>query len=261
MGKYKTLTQVSKNFNVRHGAIAQKIGMTSVWHNGERVGVTLLKISNLVFAKKHENKDGYNAVVIGYGDAVKITKPQAGILHLITGDNRENQKDLDTNNNITSEDFKNLTKQTELPTEWKDLQYKKVSFSKLKEFRTDLLNEVQVGTKISADYFQINQLVNVSGVSIGKGFAGGMKRHNFRGLEASHGVSISHRSSGSTGQRQDPGKTFKGKKMPGHLGNVKCNVENLKVLGHYHDNDVLVVKGSIPGCNGSFIEIKDAVKS
>ena len=114
--------------------------------------------------------------------------------------------------------------------------------------------------ELKSDYFEIDQFVDVSGDSIGKGFAGAMKRHNFRGLEASHGVSVSHRSHGSTGQCQDPGKVFKGKKMAGHLGDVRVTVQNLKVVDFNVENGLLIVSGNVPGSKGGYVYIKDAVK-
>ncbi len=255
--KNKVLVQVGKNLNVRHGAIGQKVGMTSIWHEGIYTPVTLLRISNLIFSKKTIAKDGYNAVVLSYGEPVKITKPKAGILQLISSNKEENTNEL----TLSNQEFLSNTNQNDLPNEWKDLKYKKIGFSKLKEFRTDLLSDIKIGTKILANYFAINQLINVAATSIGKGFAGGMKRHNFRGLEASHGVSVSHRSIGSTGQNQDPGRTFPGKKMPGHLGSARCTVENLKVLSYYEGyEDILIVKGSIPGFDSCIVEIKDSVR-
>jgi large subunit ribosomal protein L3 len=132
--------------------------------------------------------------------------------------------------------------------------------TKLKEFRVSEHHMLDVGLELKPSHFEIGQFVDVSGTSIGKGFAGVMKRHNFRGLEASHGVSISHRSHGSTGQCQDPGKVFKGKKMAGHLGDVRVTVQNLKVVDLDIEKGLLIVSGNVPGSKGSYIYVKDAVK-
>ena len=130
----------------------------------------------------------------------------------------------------------------------------------LKEFKVDNENILEVGTKLNVDHFQVDQFVDASSVSIGKGFAGVMKRHNFGGLRASHGVSISHRSHGSTGQNQDPGRVFKGKKMAGRMGNRKVTKQNLKIIEVDKENSLLIVKGSVPGKKNSIIYIKDSVK-
>jgi len=128
------------------------------------------------------------------------------------------------------------------------------------EFRVAPENLIDIGEEITADHYFAGQLVDISGVSIGKGFAGGMKRHNFRGLEATHGVSISHRAHGSTGQCQDPGKVFKGKKMAGHLGDARCTVQNLEVVRTDAERGLIMVKGAVPGAKGGWVTIKDAVK-
>lgn len=240
----------TKNFNVRSGAIAVKKGMTSVWdaETSTFVPATLLSIDNVVFDAKNTEKHGYNALVLSYGNAIKINKPLAGNLKLIT-------------KNITEEGEKSDITEKKYKDNWGDVRHKKYAHARLKEFRTDLTKTLNIGDQINASYFQVGQLVDISGITIGKGFAGGMKRWNFRGLEASHGVSVSHRSSGSTGQRQDPGRTFKGKKMPGHMGARRSTIMNLKVLCHYENNpSIIVVKGSVPGHNGAFLEIRDAVK-
>ena len=131
---------------------------------------------------------------------------------------------------------------------------------KLVEFRVDPTNLIEVGAEISAEHYTAGQFVDIAGTSIGKGFAGAMKRHNFGGLRASHGVSISHRSHGSTGQCQDPGKVFKGKKMAGHLGAVRVTTQNLQVVRTDADRGLIMVKGSVPGSKGGWVTIKDAVK-
>ncbi len=130
----------------------------------------------------------------------------------------------------------------------------------IKQFSVTEDNLISVGEKIEVNYFQIGAYIDVSGTSKGKGFAGAMKRHNFRGLEATHGVSISHRSHGSTGQCQDPGKVFKGKKMAGHMGNKKVTKQNLKIIDSDMDNGILVVSGSVPGSKNSIVIVRDAVK-
>ena len=130
----------------------------------------------------------------------------------------------------------------------------------IKEFKVDNDNILEIGTVLKVDHFKVDQFVDVSGVSIGKGFAGVMKRHNFGGLRASHGVSISHRSHGSTGQNQDPGRVFKGKKMAGRMGNNKVTKQNLKVIEVDSLNNLLIVKGSVPGKKNSILYLKDSVK-
>jgi large subunit ribosomal protein L3 len=131
---------------------------------------------------------------------------------------------------------------------------------KLAEFRVDTDHLIPVGAEITADHFVVGQFVDVTGTSIGKGFAGAMKRHNFGGLRASHGVSISHRSHGSTGGRQDPGKTFKNKRMAGHMGDVTVTTQNLKVVRTDPDRGLVLVEGAVPGAKGGWIMVRDAVK-
>lgn len=130
----------------------------------------------------------------------------------------------------------------------------------LKEFRVSEDNILEIGTEIKASHFKVGQAVDVSGRSIGKGFAGGMKRHNFRGLEETHGVSVSHRSHGSTGQCQDPGKVFKGKKMAGHLGDENVTIQNLKIVQTNDEKGIIIVSGNVPGAKNKYVFIKDAVK-
>ena len=131
---------------------------------------------------------------------------------------------------------------------------------KIKEFRIQVSEEYKVGSEVLASQFAVGEYLDISGISIGKGFAGGMKRHNFRGLEASHGVSISHRSIGSTGQCQDPGKVFKGKKMPGHLGACKVTSQNCEIIDIDNELELIIVKGSVPGPKNNYLFIQDAVK-
>jgi large subunit ribosomal protein L3 len=131
---------------------------------------------------------------------------------------------------------------------------------KIAEFRVSSENLIDVGAEITADHYLAGQFVDIAGTSIGKGFAGAMKRHNFGGLRASHGVSVSHRSHGSTGQCQDPGKVFKGKKMAGHLGAVRTTTQNLQVVRTDADRGLILVKGAVPGSKGGWVTVKDAVK-
>jgi len=209
---------------MRSGLIAQKVGMTRIFkEDGTHVPVTVLKVDTVqVVSTRSVEKDGYTAVQLGYGQAkVKnVTKPQRG--HFAAA----------------------------------KVEPKK----KLVEFRVAPENVLEVGVELSAAHFVAGQFVDVTGTSIGKGFAGAMKRHNFRGLEASHGVSVSHRSHGSTGQRQDPGKVFKGKKMAGHMGDVQVTTQNLSVVATDEDRGLILVHGSVPGSEGGYVLVRDAVK-
>tara|TARA_B100000575_G_C23120122_1_gene648055 strand:- start:1597 stop:2241 length:645 start_codon:yes stop_codon:yes gene_type:complete len=211
---------------LRSGLIATKIGNSSYYYdNGTNSHVTLLKVDECIVANvKTKEKDGYNAVQLASietnKDISKISKPQRKIFSSIK------------------------------------IDPKKI----LKEFKVDNENILEVGTKLNVDHFKVDQFVDVSSVSIGKGFAGVMKRHNFGGLRASHGVSISHRSHGSTGQNQDPGRVFKGKKMAGRMGNKRVTKQNLKIVAIDNTNNLLIVKGSIPGKKNSIIFLKDSVK-
>jgi large subunit ribosomal protein L3 len=132
---------------------------------------------------------------------------------------------------------------------------------KLAEFRVSPDNMIEVGAEITADHFVQGQLVDITGTAIGKGFQGPMKRHNFGGLRATHGVSISHRSHGSTGQRQDPGKVFKGKKMAGHMGDVRVTTQNIEVVQTDADRGLVLVRGAVPGAKGGWVIVRDAVKA
>ena len=209
---------------MRSGLIAQKVGMTRVFtDDGQHVPVTVLKVDSCqVVAVRTEDKDGYTAVQLGAG-AIKVknvTKPQRG----------------------------HFAKARVEPKR------------KLVEFRVDADALIEVGAELSAAHFLPGQFVDVTGTSIGKGFAGAMKRWNFGGLRATHGVSVSHRSHGSTGNRQDPGKVFKNKKMAGHLGDEKVTVLNLKVVSVDEDRGLIFLKGAVPGAEGSWLRIRDAVK-
>ena len=209
---------------MRTGLIARKIGMSSIFNEkGERVTVTFLQIKDCqVVGHKTVEKDGYNALVVGIEDKKlsKVTKPMKQV-------------------------FANVK-----------VHPKK----KLKEFRIAGDCFLDVGAEIQVNHFALGQFVDVAGTSIGKGFAGSMKRHNFRGLEASHGVSVSHRSHGSTGGRQDPGRVFKNKKMAGHMGSVRVTIQNLKVVGSDESKGVIMISGNVPGSKGSYVYVQDAVK-
>ena len=210
----------------RSGLIATKIGNSSFFKNdGTNTHVTILKVDECIVSKiKTTEKDGYNAVQIASietgKDISRVNKPQRKIFSTI------------------------------------NIKPKKI----LKEFKVDNDNILDVGTKLNADHFKVDQFIDASSYSIGKGFAGVMKRHNFGGLRASHGVSISHRSHGSTGQNQDPGRVFKGKKMAGRMGHTKVTKQNLKIIEVDNVNNILIVKGSVPGKKNSVIFLKDAVK-
>ncbi len=210
----------------RLGLIAKKVGNSSFFtDNGNAIPVTIVKVEDcFVSGIKTLEKDGYSAVQLASIDKSdkikKINKPQRKI-------------------------FTSL-----------DIKPKKI----LKEFRVDNDSLPKLGTCFNVNHFEKNQYVDVSGTTIGKGFAGVMKRHNFSGLRASHGVSVSHRSGGSTGQNQEPGKVFKGKKMAGHMGAKQATKQNLKLIDIDEENNLLVIKGSIPGKKNSIVYIKDSVK-
>ena len=209
---------------MRSGLIAQKVGMTRIYTEaGEHVPVTVLRVDSCqVVAQRTTEKDGYTAVQLGVGRR----KP------------------------------KNTTKALRGHFAKAEVEPKR----KVAEFRVSPENLVDVGAEITADHFVPGQYVDVTGTSIGKGFAGVMKRHNFAGLRATHGVSVSHRSHGSTGQRQDPGKVFKGKKMAGHMGDVRVTTQNLQVVRTDADQGVILVRGAVPGAKGGWLLVRDAVK-
>ena len=209
---------------MRSGVIAQKLGMTRVYsETGEQVPVTVLKVDNLqVVARRTEEENGYAAVQLGAGLA-KV---------------------------------KNTTKALRGHFAKASVEPKR----KVVEFRVSPDNLIDVGSEITADHFVEGQLVDVTGTSIGKGFAGAMKRHNFGGLRATHGVSVSHRSHGSTGNRQDPGKVFKNKKMAGHMGDRQRTQQNLEVVRTDDERGLIFVKGSVPGAKNSWLTVADAVK-
>jgi large subunit ribosomal protein L3 len=209
---------------MRTGLIAQKLGMSRLFaEDGTHTPVTVLKVDGLqVVAQRTSDKDGYTALQLGWGTAKakRVNKAQRGHFAKAKVEPRR----------------------------------------KLVEFRVAPENMVDVGAELSAEHFVSGQFVDVVGTSIGKGFAGVMKRYNFGGLRATHGVSISHRSHGSTGNRQDPGKVFKGKKMAGHMGDRRVTTLNLKVMGVDGGRGLIFLKGAVPGHEGSFVLVRDAVK-
>ncbi|MBD1147621.1 50S ribosomal protein L3 [Pelagibacterales bacterium SAG-MED31] len=210
----------------RTGLIATKIGNSSYYsEDGNVIPVTVLKVDECIVSNiKTFEKDGYSSLQVvsidSKTDVKKIKKPQQKLFANI----KSNPKKI------------------------------------IKEFRIDPENVLEVGTKLSVNHFKKDQFVDVTSKSIGKGFAGVMKRHNFGGLRASHGVSISHRSHGSTGQNQDPGRVFKGKKMAGHMGAKKVTKQNLKVIDVDEENKILIINGSVPGRKNSVVFVNDAIK-
>ena len=209
---------------MRSGVIAQKLGMTRIFlDGGEQIPVTVLRLNNCqVVAQRTEEKNGYTALQLGSG----------------------------------SRKVKNTTRAMRGHFAVAAVEPKR----RLAEFRVSPDNLIEVGAEITADHFVIGQFVDVTGTSIGRGFQGVMKRHNFKGGRASHGNSINHRTHGSTGQRQDPGKVFKGKKMAGHMGDVQVTTQNLKIVRTDVDRGLIMVRGAVPGAKGSWILVRDAVK-
>jgi large subunit ribosomal protein L3 len=209
---------------MRSGIIAKKVGMTRLFmDDGKQVPVTVLQLDSLqVVAQRTTEKDGYTAVQLGSGMAKAKRTSAAMRGHFAVA--------------------------------------KVAPKRKIAEFRVSEDALIEVGQEISAEHFLEGQKVDVSGNSIGKGFAGGMKRHNFKGLRATHGVSISHRSHGSTGQCQEPGKVFKGKKMAGHMGAAKVTTQNLEVVKTDSARGLIMIKGAVPGSKGGWVTVKDAVK-
>jgi len=209
---------------MRSGVIAKKVGMTRLFmEDGRQVPVTVLQMDGVqVVAQRTNERDGYTAVQLGAGAA--------------------------------------KAKRTSQPMRGHFARAEVAPKKTLVEFRVAPENMIDVGEEITADHYFAGQYVDISGTSIGKGFAGAMKRHNFGGLRASHGVSISHRSHGSTGQCQDPGKVFKGKKMAGHMGDVRVTVQNLEVVRTDAERGLIMVKGAVPGAKGGWVTVKDAVK-
>src|SRR3954471_11172461 len=209
---------------MRSGVIAQKMGMTRLFTEaGEHVPVTVLRLAQCqVVAHRSKEKDGYVALQLGSG----------------------------------TRKVKNVSKAERGRFAVAKVEPKRT----IAEFRVSDDAMIPVGAEITADHFLVGQYVDVTGTSIGKGFAGGMKRHNFHGLRATHGVSVSHRSLGSTGQRQGAGKTFKNKKMAGHLGAERVTTQSLQVVVADAERGLLMIKGSVPGSEGGWVLIKDAVK-
>ena len=209
---------------MRCGVIARKIGMTHIYSDtGRQVPVTVLQLENCqIIGQRVQGTHGYTALQLGAGEAKphRMTRPQRGV----------------------------FGKAGVAPKK------------KVAEFRVSPDNLIEIGAELTATHFVSGQHVDVSARSIGKGFAGGIKRHNFGGLRASHGVSISHRSIGSTGQCQDPGKVFKGKKMPGQMGNVRVTTQNLRVVRTDAQRDLILIEGSVPGARGGWVFIRDALK-
>ena len=211
---------------MRSGLIATKIGNSSFYlEDGKSTHVTILKVDECVVSLiKNTEKHGYNAVQLASIDTKKDIK------------------------RVNKAQRKNFSSQNIKP--------KKI----LKEFRVDNDNILDLGSKLNVNHFKVDQYIDATSFSIGKGFAGVMKRHNFGGLRASHGVSISHRSHGSTGQNQDPGRVFKGKKMAGRMGAKQVTKQNLKILSIDEDKKIIVLKGSVPGKKNSIVILKDAIK-
>ncbi len=208
----------------RTGLIARKVGMTRLFaDDGNHVPVTVLHVDNVqVVGRRTEDKDGYSAVQLGIGKAKpkRCTKAERG----------------------------HFAKAKVEPK------------SRLFEFRVAPENLLDVGSELSAAHFMPGQMIDVVGITVGKGFAGVMKRWNFSGLRATHGVSVSHRSHGSTGQRQDPGRVFKGKKMAGHMGDRRRTTQNLTVVSTDADRGLIMVLGAVPGSKGGYVLVNDAIK-
>ncbi|HEY4775143.1 MAG TPA: 50S ribosomal protein L3 [Xanthobacteraceae bacterium] len=209
---------------MRSGVIAQKLGMTRVFtESGEHVPVTVLRLDNCqVVGHRTKDRHGYVALQLGAGTRKvrNVNKAERGHFAVAKVEPKR----------------------------------------EVAEFRVSEDALIPVGAEITADHFVVGQFVDVTGTSIGKGFAGGMKRWNFRGLRATHGVSISHRSIGSTGGRQDPGKTFKNKKMPGHMGVERVTTLSLRVVQTDAERGLILVEGAVPGAKGGWIMVRDAVK-
>jgi large subunit ribosomal protein L3 len=210
---------------MRTGLIAKKVGMTRVYSDdGEHVPVTVMALEGCqVVGHRTEEKNGYVALQLGAG-ARKLK-------------------------NVSKADRGQFAKANVEPK------------MKVAEFRVDADKMVDVGAEFSPAHFQVGQLVDVTGVTVGKGFAGAMKRHNFGGLRATHGVSVSHRSHGSTGQRQDPGRVFKGKRMAGHMGAAQRTTQNVQVVRIDEERGLILLKGAVPGPKGGWVAIRDAVRT
>jgi large subunit ribosomal protein L3 len=209
---------------MRSGVIAQKVGMTRVFTDaGEQVPVTVLKMDNCqVVAQRTVEKNGYSALQLGVGMRKVRNTPRALRGHFAAASVEPKRE--------------------------------------LAEFRVSPENMIEVGAELTADHFIVGQFVDVTGTSQGKGFQGVIKRHHFGGGRATHGNSVSHRTHGSTGQRQDPGKVFKGKKMAGHMGDERVTTQNLKIVKTDADRGLIMVEGAVPGARGGWILVRDAVK-
>jgi large subunit ribosomal protein L3 len=209
---------------MRSGVIAQKVGMTRIFNEaGEQVPVTVLRLDNCqVVAQRTDEKNGYTALQLGVGLRKVKNTPRALRGHFAAA--RVEPK------------------------------------RKMAEFRVSPENLIDVGAELTADHFVVGQFVDVTGTSIGRGFQGVIKRHNFGGGRASHGNSLNHRTHGSTGQRQDPGKVFKGKKMAGHMGDVRVTTQNLRIVKTDATRGLIMVEGAVPGAKGGWILVRDAVK-
>jgi large subunit ribosomal protein L3 len=209
---------------MRSGLLAQKVGMTRIFTDtGEHVPVTVLKLDRCqVVAHRTHDANGYTALQLGAGTR-KVK-------------------------NVTRAERGHFAKAQVEPK------------AKVAEFRVTPENVIDIGAELTADHFIAGQFVDITGTSIGKGFAGAMKRWNFGGLRATHGVSISHRSHGSTGNRQDPGKTFKGKKMAGHYGNERITTQNLQVVRTDAERGLILIRGAVPGAKGGWVMLRDAVR-
>src|SRR4030067_3209120 len=209
---------------MRSGVSAQKVGMTRIFTEaGEHIPRTVRRLEHCqVGGHRTSEKNGYTALQLGAGrpKVKRLTRAAGGHVAVANVEPKP----------------------------------------KLAEFRVSPDNLIEVGAEITADHFVEGQYVDVSGTSIGKGFAGALKPHGFHGLRASHGVSVSHRSHGSTGQRQDPGKVFKGKKMAGHMGDTNVTTQNLRVVKTDPERGLIMIRGAVPGANGGFVLLRDAVK-
>jgi large subunit ribosomal protein L3 len=210
---------------MRSGVIAQKVGMTRIYNDaGEHVPVTVLRMENCqVVAQRTQEKNGYTAVQLGVGLAKVKNTPKAERGHFAAA----------------------------------SVEPK----AKVAEFRVSPENMLDVGVEITVEHFVPGQKVDVTGTTIGKGFQGVIKRHHFGGGRATHGNSVSHRTHGSTGQRQDPGKVFKGKKMAGHMGQTRVTTQNVEVVSTDNDRGLILIRGAVPGSKGAWIMVRDAAKN
>ena len=210
---------------MRSGVIAQKVGMTRIFTDaGEHIPVTVLRLEHCqVVGQRTDEKNGYTALQLGAGRPKVKRLSRAARGHFAVANVEPKRK--------------------------------------LAEFRVSPENLIEVGAEITADHFVEGQFVDVSGTTIGKGFQGVIKRHHFRGGRATHGNSVSHRTHGSTGQRQDPGKVFKGKKMAGHMGTVRVTTQNVEIVSTDTDRGLILIRGAVPGSKGAWILVRDAAKS